>query len=122
MADDYLPKVPFKYQEGKRVGPDPHQTYAGNPRNVNKGQYVFAGPIVEAPKKIIDDKGSRLVTENVSGSSREEVLSYKDKNIPVIVWVTLDLSFPVTSGRWYLERTDEFHPSFTNLHTVVLDD
>lgn len=121
MADDYLPKEPFKFQEGKRIGPDPHQAYAGNPRNANGGWYAFAGPIVEASKKIIDDKGSRLITENVSGSSREEILSYMDQNIPVIVWVTLDLSPPILSGGWYIDGTDEFHPSFTNLHTVVLD-
>lgn len=121
LADDYLPKVPFEFQEGKRIGPDPHQAYAGNPRNANEGWYAFAGPIVEASKKIIDDKGSRLITENVSGSSREEILSYMDRNIPVIVWVTLDLSPPVTSGGWYVGGTAEFHPSFTNLHAVVLD-
>lgn len=121
MSDDYLPKEPFKVQEGKRIGPDPHQAYAGNPRNENGGWYVFASPIVEASKKIIDDKGSRLITENVSGSSREELLSYMDQNIPVIIWVTLDLSPPVISGGWYIDGTDEFHHSFTNLHAVVLD-
>lgn len=121
LADDYLPKETFEFQEGKRIGPDPDQAYAGNPRNANGGWYAFAGPIVEASKKIIDDKGSRLITENVSGSSREEILSYMDQNIPVIVWVTLDLSPPITSGGWYIDGTDEFHSSFINLHTVVLD-
>ncbi len=121
MADDYLPRAPLKYQEGKRIGPDPHQAYAGDPRNTNEAWYAFAGPIVEASKKIIDDKGSRLITKNVSGSSREEILSYMDQNIPVIVWVTLDLSPPITSGGWYIDGTDEFHSSFINLHTVVLD-
>lgn len=121
LADDYLPKETFEFQEGKRIGPEPDQAYAGNPRNANAGWYAFAGPIVEASKKIIDDKGSRLITENVSGSSREEILSYMDQNIPVIVWVTLDLSPPITSGGWYIDGTDEFHSSFINLHTVVLD-
>lgn len=121
MADDYLPKEAFHYQDGQRFGPDPHKAYAGNPRSSNGGWYVFADPIVEASKNILDDKSSRLITENVSGSTREEILSYTDQNIPVIVWVTLDLSPPVTSGGWYIEGTDEFHTSFTNLHSVVLD-
>lgn len=121
MADDYLPKEPFEFREGKRLGPDPHQAYAGDPRSADVGWYSFAGPIVEASQKIIEDKGSRLITENVSGSSREEILSFMDQNIPVIVWVTLDLSPPVISGGWYIDGTDEFHSSFTNLHAVVLD-
>ncbi|RAZ81286.1 C39 family peptidase [Planococcus halotolerans] len=121
MADDYLPKSPFTSKNGKRFGPDPHQAYAGNPRKANGGWYVFAEPIVEASKGIVASKSSRLITENVSGSTREEILSYTDRNIPVIVWVTLDLSPPVTSGGWYIEGTNDFHPSFSNLHSVVLD-
>lgn len=121
MADDYLPKAAFKNEDGKRIGPNPHKAYAGNPRKENGGWYVFAGPIVEASKELIDMKGSRLITENVSGSSREEILSYTDQNIPVIVWVTLDLTPPVTSNGWYIEGTDAYHSSYTNLHSVVLD-
>lgn len=121
MADDYLPKITFKNQDGKRIGPDPHQAYAGDPRKSSGGWYVFAGPIVEAAKGIIDTKSSRLITENVSGSSREEILSYTDQKIPVIVWVTLDLSPPVTSGGWTIGGTNQFHSSFSNLHSVVLD-
>ncbi|WP_341201346.1 C39 family peptidase [Planomicrobium okeanokoites] len=121
MADDYLPKSSFTFKNGKRFGPDPHQAYAGDPRKANGGWYVFAEPIVEAAKGIIDSKSSRLIAENVSGSTKEEILSYTDRNIPVIVWVTLDLSPPVTSGGWYIEETGDFHPSYSNLHSVVLD-
>ena len=121
MSDDYLPKEAFQYKNGKKFGPDPNQAYAGNPRSSKGGWYVFAAPIVEASKGILDDKGSRLITENISGSTREEILSYTDQNIPVIVWVTLDLSPPVKSGGWYIEETDEFHSAFSNLHSVVLD-
>lgn len=121
MADDYLPKSSFKKLNGKKVGPDPHLAYAGDPRMAKGGWYVFAEPIVAASKKILDKKSSRLISENISGSSQEEILSYTDQNIPVIVWVTLDLSPPIKSGGWYIEGTEEFHPSFINLHTVVLD-
>lgn len=121
MADDYLPKKAFHYQDGKKFGPDPHKAYAGNPRSSKGGWYVFAAPIVEASKNILDDKSSRLITENVSGSTREEILAYTDQSIPVIVWVTLDLSPPVKTSGWFIEGTDEFHSAFSNLHSVVLD-
>ncbi len=121
MADRYLPKVAFSTQKGKRFGPNPHIAYAGNPRDLNDGWYAFATPIVNAAKDIIAANKKNLYAENVSGSTREEILSFIDQGIPVIVWVTLDLSPPIKRGGWYTEGTNEFHSSFTNLHAVVLN-
>ncbi|AQQ55290.1 C39 family peptidase [Planococcus lenghuensis] len=120
MADDYLPQESLDYHKNVKTGPNPYQAYAGNPRN-SDGWYVFADPIVKAANSIIAVKGKGLRAENVSESTREEILSYIDQDIPVAVWVTLDLSPPVTRGGWYIKETNEFHPSFINLHTVVLD-
>ncbi|WP_233260501.1 C39 family peptidase [Paenisporosarcina sp. OV554] len=121
MADRYLPKVAFSTQDGKRFGPNPHIAFAGNPRDLNGGWYVFANPIVKAAEDVIAANKKDLYAENVSGSTREEILSYIDQNIPVVMWVTLDLSPPIKRGGWYIEGTNEFHSSFTNLHAVVLD-
>ena len=121
MADDYLRKVAFSTENGKRIGPNPHIAYAGNPRDINGGWYVFAPPIVDAAKEVIVAKKMDLTAENVSGSTREEILSYIDQNVPVLVWVTLDLSPPIINGGWYIKETNKFHSSFTNLHAVVLN-
>ncbi|WP_019412978.1 C39 family peptidase [Paenisporosarcina sp. TG20] len=121
ISDRYLPKVAFSTKEGKRFGANPHIAYAGNPRNLNDGWYAFATPIVNAAKDVIVRNKKNLYAENVSGSTREEILSYIDQGIPVIVWVTRDLSPPIKRGGWYTEGTNKFHSSFTNLHTVVLN-
>jgi len=121
MADNYLTKVALSTQKGKKVGPNPHIAYAGNPRDLKGGWYVFAAPIVDAAQKSIAANKMDLTVENVSGSTREEILSYIDQSIPVVVWVTLDLSPPVKRGGWYIERKNEFHSSYTNLHAVVLN-
>ncbi|WP_019412677.1 C39 family peptidase [Paenisporosarcina sp. TG20] len=121
MADDYLPQVPFKYENGKKTGPNPHKAFAGNPRHLKGGWYVFADPIVKSAKDVIDRYEMNLKVENVSGSTQEEILSYIDQNIPVVIWVTLDLSPPIKRGGWYIEGTNEFHSSFINLHSVVLE-
>lgn len=121
MADRYLPKGTFSIQEGKKFGPNPHIAYAGNPRDLNDGWYAFATPIVNAAKDVIVRNKKNLFAENVSGSTREEILSHIDQGIPVIVWVTRDLSPPIKLRGWYTEGTNKFHSSFTNLHTVVLN-
>lgn len=120
MADRYLPKSVFSTEGGKTFGPNPHIAYAGNPRSLNGGWYAFATPIVKAAEDVITSNKMVLNAENVSGSTREEILSYIDQSIPVIVWVTRDLSPPIKRGGWYIEGTSKFHSSYTNLHTVVL--
>ena len=120
MADKYLPKVVISTQKGKRVGPNPHIAYAGNPRDLKGGWYVFATPIVDAAKKSIAANNMDLTAENVSGIMARSRDPFLRLTIPVIVWVTRDLSPPVKRGGWYIERTNEFHSSYTNLHAVVL--
>jgi len=120
MADDYLPQLPFRYDNDHRTGPNPQKAFAGNPRDLKGGWYVFAEPIVKAAKDVIATYEMDLKVENISGSTREEILSYIDQKIPVIIWVTLDLSPPNKRGGWYIEETNDFHSSFTNLHSVVL--
>nr|WP_274517223.1 hypothetical protein [Lysinibacillus boronitolerans] len=40
--------------------------------------------------------------------------------MPVITWVTLDLSPPKVKGGWIIEETGEYHQMYQNLHTMVL--
>jgi len=121
MADVHLPQKSFGYENGKKTGPDPRVAFAGNPRSLNGGWYVFADPIVKAAEGAIAAYGSALKVSNVSGSDQEEILSYIDRNIPVVMWVTLDFSPPIKRGGWSIQGTNEFHSSFTNLHAVVLE-
>lgn len=120
MANHYLPKQEFKIKNGKKVGPDPHNAFAGNPADLKNGMYVFAEPIVTAAKQVAKDKQIPLHVYNVSGQSKETLLHYVKRGIPVVVWVTLDLSKPRTYGSWIIEGTDTKHEAFVNLHAVVL--
>lgn len=120
MSEKYLPKQEFKKINGKRIGPDPHTAFAGDPANLKTGMYVFAEPIVAAAKQVAKDKQIPLHVYNVSGQSKETLLQYVKKGIPVVVWVTLDLSKPRTYGSWTIQGTDTKHNAFVNLHAVVL--
>ncbi len=121
MSDQFLRKSSFEYKDGKTYGPDPNKAYAGDPSLKVGGWYVFANPIVEAAEQIISEKDQNLVAKNVSGSTKEELLTYIEQGIPVVMWVTLDLSPPQKDGGWYIKGTNSFHESYTNLHAVVLN-
>ena len=120
MADNYLPKQAFSWKNGKRYGPDPYKAYAGNPRSATSGWYSFAPPIVKAANNYMATQTNKMQAIDISGSSQEEILNYLNNGVPVIVWVTLDLSKPTVNGHWYLSDTGKYYKAYTNLHAVVL--
>ena len=121
MAKDYLPKQAFTYVGDVKYGPDPNEFYAGEPGSP-QGTYSFAGPVVGAARDYITAHEMDLVTENRSGSTPGEIERYVELGIPVISWVTLDLSEPRTQGGWQIAGKDTFHDMYTNLHVVVIVD
>ncbi|MEK4230032.1 C39 family peptidase [Solibacillus sp. FSL H8-0538] len=120
MADDYLPKQAFKWKDGVRYGPDPQMAFAGDPRDRVNGTYVLANPLVDAALAIITKKQVNLNVSNLSGYSPEAILNTLEQGIPVVLWVTLDLSVPIAGDGWYITETNEYHQMFKNLHAVVL--
>lgn len=119
MADKYLPKQDFRTVNGKRYGPNPALAYAGNPREQH-GMYVFVAPIVKAAEAVIADKQSNLHVTDMSGKSKDEILKLVQDGIPVVVWVTLDLSPPKHNKGWIYEGETVQREGYSNLHAVVL--
>ena len=119
MTTSYLPKEPFKTVNGVKYGPDPNVAYAGEPSS-EKGTYSFAAPIVTAAERYIEKAEMNLQAKNISGSPIDDIELHLELGIPVITWVTLDLSKPKTNGGWTITGTNTFHPMYTNLHAVVL--
>ncbi len=120
MADYYLPKQAFSWKNGKRYGPDPYKAYAGNPRSASSGWYSFAPPIVKAADNYMATQKNKMKAKDISGSSEKDILAYLNKGVPVVIWVTLDLSKPSTNGHWYLSDSGKYYKAYTNLHAVVL--
>lgn len=121
MADNYLPKQAFSWKQGKRFGPDPYKAYAGNPRSKTSGWYSFAPPIVKASDNYMAKQKNKMKAKDISGSSKEELISYLNNGVPIVVWVTLDLSKPTLNSHWYLSDTGKYYKAYTNLHAVVLN-
>ena len=121
MADQYLPKQAFRLIDGKIYGPNPYIAYAGNPRSKKFGWYSFAPPIVEAADRYMATQTNKMKAINISGSSKEKILSLLNNGVPVVIWITLDLSKPTLNGHWYLNDTGQYYKAYTNLHVVVLN-
>lgn len=121
MADNYLRKEPFVKKGNKQYGANPFKAYAGDPRSIAGGFFSYAPPIMEAANKYFHDVGGNGHTLDISGSTREEIIGLIDKGIPVMVWITLDLSKPKINSSWYFHDTNKKFNSPTNLHTVVLN-
>ncbi len=119
MADNYLPKEAFNRNEGKLIGANPYMAFAGNPRD-NSGFFSYAPPVVEAANSYIAKAGGGHKAIDVSNSTMEEILQYIDRGLPVVAWVTLDLSKPRINYSWYRSDTDEKFEAPVNLHAVVL--
>jgi len=120
LSDRYLPKKPFEIREGIVYGPDPYKFYAGEPSE-QTGFFAYAPPIVETVKQYMKDVQGDLNPKDITGSSREEIINQLNKGIPVIIWVTLDLSPPKINYSWQIKETGEHYQAPTNLHVVVLN-
>ncbi|MEB2301906.1 C39 family peptidase [Lysinibacillus xylanilyticus] len=122
MANNYLPKQDIRMVNGQRYGPNPEQAFAGKPSDKEHGMYVFAAPIVKAAEAVIADKQADLRVTNMSKASQDEILQLVREGIPVVTWVTLDLSKPkINSDKgWIYEGETVPHEAYMNLHAVVL--
>lgn len=122
MADHYLPKQKIQSVDNQRFGPNPHVAFAGNPRDKANGMYVFAAPIVQAAEAVIADKQADLQVTNMSKASQEDILQLVREGVPVVTWVTLDLSTPKKNSDrgWVYEGETASSAAYMNLHAVVL--
>lgn len=120
MVANYLPQEDFIRSNGQWIGPDPAEKYAGNPADEASGMYAFAPVIEKAAKKALKKEHASVQVKNLTGATKKEILAKVEKGIPVITWVTLDLSAPQRKEGWTIKGTDEVVTMYRNLHVVVV--
>lgn len=99
IADNYIDKGPIG-------STDFNKKFVGDPRDVNS-YGCYAPVIVNAANKYLTAKGSSLNATNISGKDLEELFtSYIDKNIPVIVWGTVDNREGRYTTTWKVDGQD----------------
>lgn len=124
MSDNYLPKGGFYWRDGKLFGADPYVAFSGEPRDSN-GWFVYAPPIVQSADNYITEGGGNHKAIDISGSTREELIEYINKGVPVVIWSTRDLKEARFNYSWYIEdsATGEtiLFDAAVNLHAYVLN-
>ncbi len=103
-----------------KIGPDPDKVYCGDPCS-DKGWGCNSPVIVNALNKFIDT--DEFVIEHSYGKSLNDLCyDYIDRDIPVIVWVTVNMTDSSGSENYHSWRTDEGKDVTYNrkLHCMVL--
>jgi len=117
FIDDYLESSFLEEVNGKLYGPNPNEAFVGEPRSVYS-YGCYAPVIVNSLNKIL---GKEHWVKNTTGSEFNELIeNYIDKDIPVLVWTSLNL-LPTESGaEWYLRESGEKFQWISNEHCMVL--
>ena len=95
LADNYLDK-------GAVGTVDFHTTFVGDPRS-DYSYGCYAPAIVKAANKYLYEQDKELKAYDITGTDFEELFSYTDKSIPVLVWCTIDLKPGHYTATWNID-------------------
>ncbi len=117
FIDHYLTCRPLKEENGQLIGPSPNKAFVGDPRT-SYGFGCYAYPMGIACNKLL---GEDFLVLNRTGYTLPELIErYIDRDIPVLVWATINMVEPFESYTW----TDELDGSevqwIGNEHCLVL--
>jgi Uncharacterized protein conserved in bacteria len=119
LSDNYLPMEPFYKKDNKLYGADPNVAFSGDPKDPG-GWFVYAAPTVKAGEDYIRSVAGNHEVLDLTGSTKEMIMSYVEQGKPIGIWATRDLSLANFGYGWYLESTDTFFNAATNLHCMVI--
>lgn len=106
FVEEFLPKSrDFYVENGLHFGPSPYEYFIGNPKS--SASYGCMAPVIEkAIRACIDDSHS---VDNISGMALEDICDqYIDRDIPVILWATINMLETNPKNSWYLSDGTRF--------------
>ncbi|WP_346930980.1 C39 family peptidase [Clostridium sp.] len=117
FIDNYLESSFLEEVNGDLYGPNPNEVFVGDPRSVYS-YGCYAPVIVNSLNKILD--GEHLA-KNTTGSEFNELIeNYIDKEMPVLVWTSINL-LPTNAGaQWYIRESGDKFQWISNEHCMVL--
>lgn len=121
MASDYLPIAYYNFyygDDGNLYGPDLNNYFVGDP--FTTGGYICGtGAIVTAADDYLEDQGSPMRAVDITGSTPEELYQLVSGDTPVVVWVTVYMTYRGEVNGWYTESGEYVDWSVSD-HGAVL--
>ena len=120
FIDVYLPKgiAPYQGSDGKYIADNPWECFLGNPYS-EQGWGCYAPVILKALQTVLD--GTTLEAKDLSGTSLNEVCeNYIAKDIPVILWATIDMEPARRSKSWKHLHDEKYTTWISPMHVLVL--
>lgn len=121
MAAEYLPTVypNFSYGEGGTFyGPNMQENFVGDPFS-DWGYICGVSAILTAANDYLTEQGSSHVAVDQTGASPESLYRLIAQNIPIVVWVTIEMADRYDIQGWYTE-SGEYMEWCTQDHGAVL--
>lgn len=106
MATEYLPTVSANLHygsDGLLYGSDLNEYFVGDP-TTELGYICGTGAIVTAADSYLTETGSELRAEDITGTEPEQLYQFVSENIPVVVWVTIEMADRQAAQGWYTEQ------------------
>lgn len=104
FADNWITKSrDFYYVDGQMYGPDPNQVFVGDPY-IKNSYGCYAGAVADA----INQNSEVFFANRITTNELEEFCEFLDNDIPVIVWVTMDMREAKNGKTWILPSGEEF--------------
>lgn len=122
LAAEYLPVVAypeFYYGgDGNLYGPDMRDNFVGNP--FSEWGYICGAPtVLSAANPYLLEEGGGHAAADLTGASTQRLYELVAADIPVVVWVTIEMSDRYEVQGWYTE-SGEYMEWSTQDHCAVL--
>ncbi len=121
FINNYLVKDKVYEKSGRRYGPNPQLSYAGDP-STSRGWGAYEPVIINAINKVLTTKNLNNKFK-VGGSEQKfslNELSRYYEGGPFIIWVTSDYSEVTQLYKWYSYDNKKLYTYAKNEHVVVL--
>lgn len=121
MAEQYLPTAPAEFyydSDGELHGADLNRYFVGDPAT-EQGYICGAGAIRTAANKYLQQNSRFLRAIDKTGASAEEIYHRVSQDVPVVVWVTINMEERQKAEGWKTE-TGEYVDWGNNDHGAVL--
>lgn len=110
FTNNFLIKKNWKVtRDGKIHAADPNSAYPGNPyipRGYNCGFGCYAPALAKSLNSFLNGKNHKAVL--TSGNSLASLVdNYIKKDIPVLIWATMDMKPSRPGNKWIINYTDE---------------